>query len=80
MRALANKLCDPVVKSCKRVPTANTTSACAAMVLAAGEPVTPTAPKLRASSHGKLLLPAWVSMTGIPWVWAKARKAAQAWL
>lgn len=34
-RALAYRLCDPVVKSCKRVPTASTTSVSAASSLAA---------------------------------------------
>ena len=35
---------EPVVKSCSRVPTASTTSACAASALACGQPVTPIGP------------------------------------
>ncbi len=43
-RACVNSVCEPVVKSCRRVPTAMTRSASRAPSLAAGEPVTPTAP------------------------------------
>jgi hypothetical protein len=35
---------DPVVKSCSRVPTAMTTSACSATAFAARDPVTPIGP------------------------------------
>ncbi len=47
-RAVPNKAAEPVVKSASRVPTASTTSASAAIALAAPVPVTPSAPRERA--------------------------------
>ena len=49
---------------------------------AAGQtvPVTPTAPRFSGWFHGRLLLPAWVSATGMPCRCAKAASASQAWL
>ena len=41
-----NSAQEPVVKSCRRVPTASTTSASSASALAAAVPVTPTAPMI----------------------------------
>ena len=73
-----NSVCEPVVKSCRREPTATTRSASRAQPFAAGEPVTPIAPTLSGWSHARLLLPACVSATGTPWRDANAASAAPA--
>ena len=80
MRAWLNRLRDPVVKSCKRVPSASTRSASCAAALAAGEPVTPMAPRLSGWSQARLLLPACVSATGTPCLRANVANASHAWL
>ena len=60
-----NKVLEAEIKSCKRVPTASTTSALAAKSLALSTPVTPTAPAFNGSLASIEDLPAWVSITGI---------------
>ena len=69
---------DPVVKSCRRVPTASTTSASAASALADVQPVTPTGPAFSGWAATRLALPATVSTTGMPWRSANAVSSAAA--
>jgi hypothetical protein len=66
------------VKSCNRVPTANTRSASWASALAAAVPVTPTAPMLSGCASGSADLPAWVSPSGRSCASQKPRKASSA--
>ena len=56
---------EPVVKSCNRVPSATTTSDCAASALADVHPVTPIGPALSACDASNDALPATVSTTGM---------------
>ncbi len=56
-----NSAQEPVVKSCRRVPTASTRSAASASRLEAEVPVTPTAPMLSGWPSGSDDLPACVS-------------------
>jgi hypothetical protein len=64
----------------QRVPTAMTRSASRARALAAGEPVTPIAPRFSGWSQRRLLLPACVSTTGMPCCSQSCARASQAWL
>ena len=73
-----NSVREPVVKSCNRVPTANTTSAAAAARFAAAVPVTPIAPRFSAWSCASAPLPACVSVTGIPCAWANRARSSVA--
>ena len=73
-----NTVHEPVVKSCILVPTASTTSACAAMALAEVHPVTPMGPQLSGWWAGSEVRPAVVSTTGMPWASAKAASCSSA--
>ena len=75
--ACGNSECEPVVKSCSRVPTAITTSASWASALAAVPPVTPIGPACSGWSHGSALFPACVSHTGTSCVARTASAAAR---
>ena len=61
------------MKSCRRVPTARTTSAAAATTFADEEPVIPSGPACRSWECGTSVRPAVVSTSGIPCRSAKSR-------
>ena len=73
-----NAVRDAVVKSLYLVPIPITTSACAAIRLAAAVPVLPSAPRASGWSNGRDPFPAWVSATGTPAASANARSSAVA--
>ena len=74
----ANAVHEPVVKSCRRVPTAMTTSASAASAFADVQPVTPTGPALSGWAANMHALPAIVSTTGTLWISANRVSSASA--
>ena len=73
-----NAVHEPVVKSCRRVPTEMTTSASAASALADVHPVTPIGPALSGWAASIDALPATVSTTGMLWISANRVSSASA--
>ncbi|ESY00626.1 hypothetical protein X753_28655 [Mesorhizobium sp. LNJC399B00] len=73
-----NSAHEPVVKSCRRVPIASTTSASSASRLAADVPVTPTAAMFSGCVSGSEDLPPCVSQTGMPALSANFASSSEA--